>query len=847
LALPHLIKYVYSSGTDEVIRRGKKIHAFGYVEMIEHDDLMNSITFRVRDDSYTTFYKVYIQKYNDPKTLLLRCACPYNLSDICRHEAAALFQLQDMIDKNLLGDPINTAYDQRHTIAKMKFIDLRMLRMLSSQNIFNQAEESLRGTKANIIKAANERVEATLEHEGQSYQIAIQKNDERTFDTSCTCDETHHALCIHKTLLFLQLLNAYGPNYFDSIRNWDKEKNKLLEAYGYSLNEDLKGKFEFAYKEGKPFLRVLDASIKRLAPASNAKPAEQVKEPLIDIDILPAGKKCGIVFNANEKAFPYFIVEVVQGDGDEEGKKFVSRIEKLDLAKFINTEAFSEDEKLLIQNVRKIQTPELNKYLKRNSPFSGFWENIIQQDSDDLPEETKALMIEYLHPKLKKIFAENYSNPFVFYLPLHKNFKTENVREISLSNETIAPSFKLTAKDDYFELSCFVKIDGQLISLNNNEWNSTALFLYNHQLYQWQKPEDVLQAEKYFNKESVKLYKSTWAEELKKTILPLTREYHIEFDKSLIKEVKDGEPDVKLMLVEKGDYLMFQPVFSYKGYATTANDKEVIIVPEDDKFLIVHRNKLSEQKFISWLENLHSQFIRHHEGKSLVLKGADVLKNNWFFLFVDAMQEKKIPVYGFEALKNFRFNTAKPSTHIHVSSGFDWFDAKIELSFGEQRIGISDIKKALNNKQSFVQLNDGTLGILPDEWIKKYALLFKVGEGKNNQLRLSKFHLSVIDDLYEKRDEKELSFQLDNKFERLRNFKSIPEIDIPSELTGILRPYQVSGFHWLNYLNDVGWGGILADDMGLGKTVQALSMLRHYSSETGGVKGIGSLPYYPDL
>jgi non-specific serine/threonine protein kinase len=101
-------------------------------------------------------------------------------------------------------------------------------------------------------------VEATLEQENIIYNLTIQKNDERNFDTSCTCNETQHALCIHKTVLFLQLLNAYGPNYFDSIRNWDKEKNKLLEAYGYSIEEDLKGKFEFAYKEGKPFLRVLD-------------------------------------------------------------------------------------------------------------------------------------------------------------------------------------------------------------------------------------------------------------------------------------------------------------------------------------------------------------------------------------------------------------------------------------------------------------------------------------------------------------------------------------------------------------------------------------------------------------
>ena len=47
LALPQLIKYIYNSGTDEVIRRGKKIHSLGYVELLEHDDLMNIINFRI--------------------------------------------------------------------------------------------------------------------------------------------------------------------------------------------------------------------------------------------------------------------------------------------------------------------------------------------------------------------------------------------------------------------------------------------------------------------------------------------------------------------------------------------------------------------------------------------------------------------------------------------------------------------------------------------------------------------------------------------------------------------------------------------------------------------------------
>lgn len=843
MALPHLIKYVYNSGTDEVIRRGKKIYAYRYVEMIEHDDLMNSITFRVRDDSYTTFYKVYIQKYNDPKTLLLRCSCPYNISDICRHEAAALFQLQDMVDKNLLGNHTPATYDQKHTVVKMKFIDLRIVRMLGSENIYAEAEEILRSTKVNILKAANEKVEGTLDHGGNVFKLVIQKNEEKNFDTSCNCNETAHALCAHKTALFLQLLNAYGPYYFDTIRNWDKEKNKLLEAYGYNLNEDLSGKFEFVYKEGKPFLRVLDPEIKRLSPASNPQSiSTNQKDQFAEVETIPGNKKLGIVFNGNEKSYPYFSIDLVQGETDEDIKKFISKTEKLDLSKFINIEFFTDQDKQLVQQVRKLQQAEINKYLDRNSPFSGFWENIIHNENDELPEETKSLIVEYLHPKLKKLFQENQEDPFIFQLPQRKVFKSDNLVQVTPAEESISPLFRVVAKEDSFELYCYTQIDGQLVPLNNNEWNSLLIFLYNDRMYLWQKPEDVHVAEKYFNKKPLVISKDNWNDQLKNLVLPLAKEYHVQFDKSLIKEIKDGEPEVRLMLIEKGDYLLFQPIFSYKGFEVRSGDKEIITLADADKILLVHRNRSSEQEFITRLENLHSQFIRPQDGNSLVLKGSDVLKNNWFFLFVDAMKDMKVPVHGFEALKNFRFNTAKPSTHIHVSSGLDWFDARIELAFGDQRIGITDIKKALANKQSFVQLKDGTLGILPDEWIKKYALLFKVGEGRENKLRLSKFHLSVIDDLYEKRDEKELSFELDAKYERLRGFKSIPEVEAPRELLEVLRPYQTTGYHWLNYLNDVGWGGILADDMGLGKTVQALSMLRHYGQENGNLMALVVCP-----
>ncbi|MHA4915482.1 hypothetical protein, partial [Enterococcus faecium] len=92
--------------------------------------------------------------------------------------------------------------------------------------------------------------------------------------------------------------------------------------------------------------------------------------------------------------------------------------------------------------------------------------------------------------------------------------------------------------------------------------------------------------------------------------------------------------------------------------------------------------------------------------------------------------------------------------------------------------------------QQFVQLTDGTLGILPEEWIKKYSLLFRVGDGKAGNIKLSKYHFSVIEELYLQRDEEELQFQLEEKYERLKDNHAIKPIPAPAHLKSILRPYQ---------------------------------------------------------
>ena len=62
--------------------------------------------------------------------------------------------------------------------------------------------------------------------------------------------------------------------------------------------------------------------------------------------------------------------------------------------------------------------------------------------------------------------------------------------------------------------------------------------------------------------------------------------------------------------------------------------------------------------------------------------------------------------------------------------------------------------------------------------------------------------------------------QLAKRLKAIGAPQSVPE---PEGLQVQLRPYQLEGLAWLQYLRAQGLGGILADDMGLGKTAQALA------------------------
>ena len=67
--------------------------------------------------------------------------------------------------------------------------------------------------------------------------------------------------------------------------------------------------------------------------------------------------------------------------------------------------------------------------------------------------------------------------------------------------------------------------------------------------------------------------------------------------------------------------------------------------------------------------------------------------------------------------------------------------------------------------------------------------------------------------------------------DRMRHPQQIATPEVPAEVHALLRPYQKTGYAWLNQMAGLGFGACLADDMGLGKTLQVITYLAELRRE----------------
>ncbi|MCB0698700.1 MAG: DEAD/DEAH box helicase [Chitinophagales bacterium] len=848
MSLPPLLRHVYNHGTEEVIRRGKRIFFTSGVQLLDVDHLLEQVRFRVRNDIYQNYYTVTVNKYVSTEHISVRCQCPYNLGEICRHEVAALFQLNDLLQSGFFENA-DIKYDQKHTVIRMRQVNMQMLRVFTSNEIMEEAEQWATKTSAIITEKKNDRVKAEVPDGDETYKVIIRRNEERYFDTSCGCDEQEYPICVHKATLFLQILNAYGHQYFQNLQDWDQQKNKLLGLYGYSLDDDLTGKFEFTYDNGKPFLRVLDPSIKKVSSPANL-PVKQEEELIAaETETLPQKEepRLGIVLDRNTGWYPFLNVALVSGITDDREQGYPNGVDHLDLQQYINAHKFRADERELVPIARKFHPVEILKYLKKNLPFGEFYDDYKEVLKEMPAEDVKDQLWEYLLPKYQKLLDRYSHHPLCFTSNDKRGISSKTIEAVEFTGKKAHPQLSVNKKKDGYAVELSWNIDDTYHPFEDVEVLNNAILQHDFKLYALGNLNELRLFEEFLPDGKIDVSVDDWDDFLREKLMKWSQMVHVNFSEEIIERVSSAKPKYRLYLQEREQKLVMKPAFLYGGVEIKWGFFGDVIEPKDGVVKIIQRNEEAEQDFITLLRNLHTDMHQNLKEHFFFIVSGAVLAQNWFFRFMEEMKEWNVELHGFESLKNLRINTNKPETRLHVTSGIDWFDTSVDVVFGDQSVTIAQVKRALTQKQNFIKLGDGSIGLLPDEWLKKYALLIKMGEEKSGKLRLKKFHFSVLDEMLQDLDEDAMIEELERKKERLENiidnkYDSFDELQAPMGLKANLRPYQLSGFRWLVFLKETGLGGILADDMGLGKTVQALALFLHYKDSNPNAKFFVACP-----
>ncbi|HEX7449708.1 MAG TPA: DEAD/DEAH box helicase [Pirellulales bacterium] len=285
-------------------------------------------------------------------------------------------------------------------------------------------------------------------------------------------------------------------------------------------------------------------------------------------------------------------------------------------------------------------------------------------------------------------------------------------------------------------------------------------------------------------------------------------------------------PRLAIRQSKYGERAAFQAslTFDYEGLVTELNDGRSTLLDRAGR-RVVHRAREAEAEAWERLWQLGAKPPPYYERREC---NAQIPRTK-FAPLVAALTEA-----GWHVEAQGNLIRRAGDFRISVSSGVDWFELDAQVDYGGVTAGLPELLAAARRGDAFVTLGDGTQGMLPAEWLSRYAPLALLGKSEGDKLRFQHSQALLLDAWLAAQPEANVDATFRRVREKLTSFEGVQPQSEPKGFVGELRPYQREGLGWLAFLDEMSFGGCLADDMGLGKTVQVLARLVEQRRRPGG-------------
>jgi len=291
-------------------------------------------------------------------------------------------------------------------------------------------------------------------------------------------------------------------------------------------------------------------------------------------------------------------------------------------------------------------------------------------------------------------------------------------------------------------------------------------------------------------------------------------------------ETVEDKPTPRLYIKEWNEVLLVELRFAYLGgiveYASGDRSREKLVTEPLGRIVKLQRAIVREMDIASGLAD--AGLVPFRQG-TFTPSGDP---SAWVRTELQKLSARGFDVYGRESLVNFKTVDAKPSMKLSVTSvSSGLVSCTVDISYEGALAPLSAVFDAVIAGKKYVKLSNGSLGVIPEAWIEKLAVLFAFCEEKPEAgtIRLHETRIAAVSALESVADSIAWEGTKNSVRERLKDFSCAKSKPVPPAFKGALRSYQQAGYEWFYSLSALGLGGCLADDMGLGKTVQALVLL----------------------